>query len=202
MEADVSLALLGGTKSVRGGQVPDWPPIGRDAEEAVLEALRSGRHAAGGIRAAFEAEFAQWNGSKYCIATNSGTAALHMCLSWLYDHNCAIFKAAGSHPKGKTWDFPHERQCHRKGKAAAVAIFGEEEFRQCLIDLKKNEICEHKEVLDFLLGLDASPYVADISKKLIKDVRKYYQGVESNVHQIWKDNPPSHWFDINKFIPA
>ena len=39
-----------------------------------------GRTAFGPNCIAFQEEFAAWNGNKYAITTNSGTAALHMCL--------------------------------------------------------------------------------------------------------------------------
>ena len=46
----------------------------------VLNSLMGDKHAFGPNCVAFQEEFAAWNGNKYAITTNSGTAALHMCL--------------------------------------------------------------------------------------------------------------------------
>ena len=49
---------------------------GPEEEKAVLEVLRSGRYVKGPNVKAFEAEFAEFIGTKYAITVNSGTAAL------------------------------------------------------------------------------------------------------------------------------
>jgi len=46
----------------------------------IISALRSGHHFFGPECIALQDEFASWNGNRYCITTNSGTAALHMAL--------------------------------------------------------------------------------------------------------------------------
>lgn len=62
-----------------------WPVITKNDEEAVLAVLRRG--VLSGPMApevtALEREFAAYLGVKYCLATNSGTAALHMALDAL-----------------------------------------------------------------------------------------------------------------------
>ena len=127
---------------------------------------------------------------------------LHMCLSWLYKHNCQIFTDAGpSTRRGQTWNFPHEHQCHRKGKATAITIFGEDEFRQSLTELKKIETREHTEVLDFLLLLDEAPYQRDISKRIVQDLQNYYRDLEPVVHEIRARNQDPN-FNLSDFIPV
>ena len=43
--------------------------------------LRQDHHAYGPHVQALEREFAAWNGNQLCMATNSGTSALHMCVA-------------------------------------------------------------------------------------------------------------------------
>jgi dTDP-4-amino-4,6-dideoxygalactose transaminase len=73
------LALLGGAKAI-GPDVAfkPWPPVDADDEALVLESLRDSRHAFGPRCVQLQKEFAAWNGNRFCAATNSGTAALHM----------------------------------------------------------------------------------------------------------------------------
>jgi dTDP-4-amino-4,6-dideoxygalactose transaminase len=47
----------------------------------VLDSLTGGKHTFGPNCVAFQQEFAEWNGNRYAITTNSGTAALHMCVA-------------------------------------------------------------------------------------------------------------------------
>jgi dTDP-4-amino-4,6-dideoxygalactose transaminase len=77
--APAPLALLGGPRAVpRELRFRPSPEITRDDEEAVLESLRGTNHAWGPHCVALQDEFARWNGNRFCAATNSGTAALHM----------------------------------------------------------------------------------------------------------------------------
>lgn len=75
------LALLGGEPVIPPGTIQPWPPITETDEQYVLASLRGGKHAFGPNCVAFEQEFAAWNGNRYAITTNSGTAALHMCVA-------------------------------------------------------------------------------------------------------------------------
>ncbi len=52
----------------------------------VMASLEGGSHAFGPNCVAFQQEFAAWNGNRYAITTNSGTAALHMGLVAEEDH--------------------------------------------------------------------------------------------------------------------
>lgn len=56
------------------------PNIGKEEEKAVLEVLRSGMLAQGEKVSKLEEQFAKFIGTKYAIATSSGTTALHIAL--------------------------------------------------------------------------------------------------------------------------
>ncbi|MCX6047575.1 MAG: DegT/DnrJ/EryC1/StrS family aminotransferase [Chloroflexi bacterium] len=75
------LAIFGGEQVIPPGTIKPWPPINEVDEKYVLESLRGTNHAFGPNCVAFEKEFAAWNGNQYAITTNSGTAALHMCVA-------------------------------------------------------------------------------------------------------------------------
>jgi len=56
------------------------PSYSNEEAEAVAETLRSGWVGLGPKTAQFEREFSQYVNSPYCVALNSGTAALHLAL--------------------------------------------------------------------------------------------------------------------------
>ena len=74
------LAIFGGKPAVDVSKVVSWPPIDEIDEKLVMEALHQPTQARGYQNLTFEKEFCAWNGNKYALFTNSGTAALHMCL--------------------------------------------------------------------------------------------------------------------------
>lgn len=74
------LAILGGPQACPTGTVKPWPPIDDIDRELVMASLNQTTHTYGPNSTAFEQEFAAWNGNEHCITTNSGTAALHMCV--------------------------------------------------------------------------------------------------------------------------
>lgn len=77
-----TLAINGGKPAVPEGLVfRHWPEITNEDEELVLASLRQQSHAFGPHAEMLQKEFAAWNGNKHCMATNSGTAALHMCVA-------------------------------------------------------------------------------------------------------------------------
>lgn len=86
------LAIDGGPK-VRERPYPPWPVLGEEDVEAVAEVLRSGKltQLTGGAVAAFEEAFATWHaqtgarpgGVQHCVATSSGTTAIHTALAAL-----------------------------------------------------------------------------------------------------------------------
>lgn len=68
-------AALGG-KPVRSAGYRSWPAPTAADENAVLDAVRTGRWYRGKSVEQFEDAFARINGAKHCIAVSSGTAAL------------------------------------------------------------------------------------------------------------------------------
>ena len=56
------------------------PFVGKEEEEAVVQALRSGWLSQGPRVGEFEARFAEFCGVAHAVATNNGTSALHLCL--------------------------------------------------------------------------------------------------------------------------
>ena len=100
------LAIHGGEKAVPDGTIKKWPPVNDLDREYVLNSLNGANHAFGPNCQAFEKEFAAWNGNKFAVTTNSGTAALHMgvaaagcgvgdevivtCYSWSSSATCIL----------------------------------------------------------------------------------------------------------------
>ncbi|HWE64258.1 MAG TPA: DegT/DnrJ/EryC1/StrS family aminotransferase, partial [Chloroflexota bacterium] len=76
------LAIHGGRAAVPPGVHTAWPRIREDDKAAVLAVLDRG--IVGGAEApeamGLQEEFAAYVGARYCLATNSGTAALHLAL--------------------------------------------------------------------------------------------------------------------------
>ncbi len=75
------LAVRGGPKAVPDGAVQNWPPIDDVDRSMVMASLEGGKHSWGGNCVAFQEEFSAWNGNKFALTTNSGTAALHICVA-------------------------------------------------------------------------------------------------------------------------
>ena len=77
------LAISGGPQTVPASMVRSWPPITEEDRQAVLAVMDSDHlHGTGAPQAvAFQEEWAQYVGSKYCLVTNSGTSALHMAVA-------------------------------------------------------------------------------------------------------------------------
>lgn len=78
MNKESKLAINGGERTIPEGMIKNWPPIDDIDRKYVLASLEGNKHAFGPNCTALEKEFAEWNGNKYAITTNSGTAALHM----------------------------------------------------------------------------------------------------------------------------
>ena len=57
-----------------------FPQIRDDVNAAVLEVLASGNYIGGAAIANFEADFARYTGTEFCVACNSGTDALYLAL--------------------------------------------------------------------------------------------------------------------------
>ena len=77
------LAAYGGNKVVPEKLKVDWPIITEGDKQAVMAVLDRG--ILGGLYApeatALQEDFARYIGARYCIATNTGTAALHMAVA-------------------------------------------------------------------------------------------------------------------------
>jgi len=86
------------------------PDIGERELELVKDVLQSGRLSLGPRLVEFEEQFARYIGTKYAVATNSGTSALHLCIralgigpqdevittpfSFVASTNCILFEGA------------------------------------------------------------------------------------------------------------
>lgn len=81
--SESQLALLGGPPVLQPGQARRWPVLTEADRSAVQRVLDRG--VLSGLGApemrALEAEFAAFVGARFCLATNSGTAALHLALA-------------------------------------------------------------------------------------------------------------------------
>ena len=76
------LAINGGLKAVQSdpGDTFEWPIITEEDEQAALEVLRRGGMSGTDVTMAFEKEYAAWQGTKYALGFNTGTAALHAAM--------------------------------------------------------------------------------------------------------------------------
>ena len=124
------LAIYGGPKTIRDGEVKPWPPVDETDEKLVLDALHATSQARGPHNLAFEKEFCEYNGNKFALFTNSGTAALHMSLV-----GCGI--GAGDHVLVSAFSWSSSATCilHHN----AIPIFVDIDFDTFLIDPAKIE---------------------------------------------------------------
>lgn len=78
-----NLAIKGGKKTVPQGLRKKWPTVTEEDKKAVVNTLDEdilhGPYVPEVV--ALEKDFANYIGTKHCIATNSGTAALHMAIA-------------------------------------------------------------------------------------------------------------------------
>lgn len=75
------LAMLGGPRAVPEGMIKPWPPITEVDRNYVMASLEGESHTYGPNCTALESEFAAWNGNRFAITANSGTAALHLAVA-------------------------------------------------------------------------------------------------------------------------
>ena len=76
------LAIAGGPKAIPEGVCKKWPYITAQDKQAVMRAMDYGINSADTPEInALEREWADYIGVKHCLATNSGTAALHMSVA-------------------------------------------------------------------------------------------------------------------------
>jgi dTDP-4-amino-4,6-dideoxygalactose transaminase len=72
-------AILGG-KPLRTGKSPSWPVIGEGDDEAWTNVFHARKWFNDTVVQEFEAKYAALTGTKFCVATNGGTTALHTSL--------------------------------------------------------------------------------------------------------------------------
>ncbi len=81
------LAILGGEPVRKNKSWPAWPYCDEKVVEAIVKTTRSGIwcriQSANGTVPTFEAEYARMMGTRFCVATGSGTQALHTCVEAL-----------------------------------------------------------------------------------------------------------------------
>ncbi len=77
------LAIQGGPRAVPEGSVKTWPPLTQQDRDAVMEVFDSNvLHGTNAPQCTkLQEEWSEYCGVKYCIATNSGTSALHACVA-------------------------------------------------------------------------------------------------------------------------
>jgi dTDP-4-amino-4,6-dideoxygalactose transaminase len=124
------LAVLGGEPVVPQGMIQKWPPVDDTDRDMVLASLYGTNHAYGPNSTAFAEEFAAWNGNEHAIFTNSGTAALHMCIV-----ACGV--GAGDHVlvPGYSWSSSATCVIHHN----ALPVFVDIDFDTINIDVDKIE---------------------------------------------------------------
>lgn len=78
------LAILGGDPVRKNKNWPDWPYRDQKVIDSLMKTVQSGNwcriDTPSGTVAAFEKEYATLMGAKFCVATGSGTQALHTCV--------------------------------------------------------------------------------------------------------------------------
>jgi len=130
-----SLAINGGEPVVPEGAIKRWPWITQQDRDAVMRALDTA--VLWGVDSsrvpnvcALEAGWAEYVGTKYCIAANSGTAALHMAVA-----ACGI--GPGDEVIVPAFTFTASASCvlHHNG----IPIFVDSEPGGCNIDVTKIE---------------------------------------------------------------
>ena len=120
------LAINGGAPTIpKNTTFKPWPPISKLDEQMVIASLRQARHAYGPNCLALEKEFAKWNGNHFCNATNSGTAALHMCLA-----ACGIGAGDEVITTALSWTSSATCILHQK----AIPVFVDVEWRSMHMD--------------------------------------------------------------------
>ncbi len=124
------LALFGGNPAVPPGTIKKWPPIDDIDRKLVLASLAGENHAFGPNCEAFQKEFAAWNGNRYALTTNSGTAALHMGVA-------ACGCGAGDEVLVPAYTWSSSATCVLQHNA--IPVFVDIDFDTMNIDVKKIE---------------------------------------------------------------
>ncbi len=124
------LAINGGKPVISKNLIKPWPPIGALDRKLVLASLNSTVHTMGPNYIAFQKEFSEWNGNKYAIFANSGTAALHMSIA-----ACGL--GAGDHVLVTSYSWSSSATCilHHN----CIPVFVDIDFDTMNIDVDKIE---------------------------------------------------------------
>ncbi|MFO7907576.1 MAG: DegT/DnrJ/EryC1/StrS family aminotransferase [Planctomycetota bacterium] len=81
------LAILGGDQVRKNGSWPSWPHRDQEVVDSVMKTTKSGIwcriQSRSGTVPTLEKKFAELIGTKFCVATGSGTQALHTCVEAL-----------------------------------------------------------------------------------------------------------------------
>ena len=124
------LAVKGGERTIPEGVIQPWPPIDDADRRMVVASLDGHQHVFGDNLKAFEQEFAAWNGNKFAVATNAGTAALHMCVA-------ACDCGAGDEIIVPAWSWPSSATCIIHNDA--IPVFVDIDFDTMNVDVNKIE---------------------------------------------------------------
>lgn len=124
------LAIQGGERVVPEGMVRPWPPIDETDHALVRASLDSHEHVFGENLRALQKEFAAWNGNRFVLATNCGTAALHMCMAAC---GCGL----GDEVIVPAWSWPSSASCVIHNDA--IPVFVDIDFETMNIDVEKIE---------------------------------------------------------------
>ena len=125
-----ALAIQGGPRAVPEGAILGWPEVDDDDRQAVLASLAGCAHAFGPNCKAFQQEFAAWNGAKFALTVNSGTAALHMGLA-------AVGVQAGDEVIAPAYTWSSSATCALHHNA--IPVFVDINFDTMNLDLDKLE---------------------------------------------------------------
>ena len=107
-----------------------WPPIDETDRDLVLGSLLGTEHSFGPNCRALQEEFAAWNGNRFAITTNSGTAALHMAVA-------ACGCGAGDEVIVPAYSWSSSVTCVLQHNA--IPVFVDIDFDTMLIDLDQIE---------------------------------------------------------------
>ena len=124
--AGAHLAVNGGPRAVPENiEFRPWPATTKEDEELVLASVRQSQHAFGPHAQMLQEEFAAWNGNDFCLATNSGTAALHMCIA-----GCGLGPGDEVVTTALSWTSSASSIIHHQ----AVPVFVDVDWESMLID--------------------------------------------------------------------
>ncbi len=183
MKSTVKLALNGGEPTIPPGTIKKWPPIDDVDRDMVLASLHGEVHSFGPNCKAFQEEFAAWNGNRYAVTTNSGTAALHMCVA-------ACGCGAGDEVIVPAYSWSSSATCVLQHNA--IPVFVDIDFDTMNLDVNKIEAAITPKTKAIIavhlhgLAVDMAPVLAVARKhglKVIEDACQAH-GAEYKGHKV------------------